>query len=467
MKKSTYDDLDKAMLTWFNQLRAQGTTITGPVCAKQAKYFFEALELEGSFDASSGWLTRFKQRHGIREISIQGEKLSGDLSASDQFCTNFDSFVKSENLLPEQIYNADETGLYWKCLPTRTLAFQNERQAPGHKSSKERLTVLCCSNASGTHKLIPVVIGKAKRPRSFKGTVASSLPIHYFNQKVAWMNRAIFKEWFDFKFVPQVRDHLKSQGLPEKAVLLIDNAPSHPNESLLRSDDGNIFVKYFPANVTALIQPMDQGVISSMKRIYRSNLLQKYIDEGNDLTCFWKSFSVLDAIYEISTAWDTVKPSVLKNSWKKLMPFITNEDDEIHGFTGFSENEIAIKLTKVANQVHGGEEVNEENIREWFNCDSCEPGFEMLSSDEIVTSMGVQPEEREESENEEEVDSVASKKVSHGAALNHLESLLDYLESEEDSLLSDKLILRRLRTDIRKKENAAKKQKTVLNYFKC
>jgi hypothetical protein len=49
-------------------------------------------------------------------------------------------------------------------------------------------------------------------------------------------------------------------------------------------------------------------------------------------------------------------------------------------------------------------------------------------------------------------------KISHGAALNHLESLLDYLESDEYSLLSDKLILCRLRTDIRKKENAAKKQ---------
>jgi hypothetical protein len=58
----------------------------------------------------------------------------------------------------------------------------------------------------------------------------------------------------------------------------------------------------------------------------------------------------------------------------------------------------------------------------------------MLSSDEIVSSVGVQPEEREE------MDSVASKKISHGAALNHLEFLLDYLESEENSLLSDKLI---------------------------
>jgi hypothetical protein len=44
-----------------------------------------------------------------------------------------------------------------------------------------------------------------------------------------------------------------------------------------------------------------------------------------------------------------------------------------------------------------------------------------------------------------------------------LESLLNYLESEKNSLWSDKLILGRLRTDIRKKENAAKKQ----TYFKC
>jgi hypothetical protein len=43
-------------------------------------------------------------------------------------------------------------------------------------------------------------------------------------------------------------------------------------------------------------------------------------------------------------------------------------------------------------------------------------------------------------------------KISHGAAFNHSESLLGYLENEENSLLSDKLILRRLRMDIRKND---------------
>jgi hypothetical protein len=105
----------------------------------------------------------------------------------------------------------------------------------------------------------------------------------------------------------------------------------------------------------------------------RSHIIKK-------ISCFWKYFSILDAIYKISTVWDTEKQSLLKNSWKKLMPSITNDDDEIHGFTGFSENEIAIELTKLANQFHGDEEVNEENMREWFDCDSCELGFEMLSS---------------------------------------------------------------------------------------
>jgi hypothetical protein len=40
---------------------------------------------------------------------------------------------------------------------------------------------MCCSNASGTHKLKLAVIGKANKQRSFKGTEASKLPVHYFN----------------------------------------------------------------------------------------------------------------------------------------------------------------------------------------------------------------------------------------------------------------------------------------------
>ena len=116
-------------------------------------------------------------------------------------------------------------------------------------------------------------------------------------KKAGWTN----KEWFEKKFIPQVREHLKSQNIPQKAVLLIDNAPSHPGESVFKSENGNFFVKFLPPNVTALIQPMDQGVIASMKTKYRTNLLKKRIEEGNDLQSFWKDYTILASINDIDT----------------------------------------------------------------------------------------------------------------------------------------------------------------------
>jgi hypothetical protein len=45
------------------------------VCT-ESQVFHEALGFEGEFSASVGWLTRFKQWYGIREIVVQGERLS-------------------------------------------------------------------------------------------------------------------------------------------------------------------------------------------------------------------------------------------------------------------------------------------------------------------------------------------------------------------------------------------------------
>ena len=120
------------------------------------------------FKASSGWLEKFKNRHGIRNLSIQGEKLSVAEETVEPFLHKLHKMIEEKGLTPEQIYNADETGLLWKCLPERTLVSCREKSPPGFKKSKDRLTVLGCANATGTHKLKPVLIGKFAKPRCFK-----------------------------------------------------------------------------------------------------------------------------------------------------------------------------------------------------------------------------------------------------------------------------------------------------------
>ena len=101
-----------------------------------------------------------------------------------------------EGLVLSQVYNCDETGLYWKALPSKTLASRKEDKAPGYKVSKDRLTILACANATGDHnyKLRLIMIGKAKNPRALKTLSHSAFPLKYTNQKSAWMTSEIFKD---------------------------------------------------------------------------------------------------------------------------------------------------------------------------------------------------------------------------------------------------------------------------------
>jgi hypothetical protein len=40
------------------------------------------------------------------------------------------------------------------------------------------------------------VAGKVRNPQSFKGTEANCIPVHYYSQKGAWMDRKIFEILF-------------------------------------------------------------------------------------------------------------------------------------------------------------------------------------------------------------------------------------------------------------------------------
>lgn len=86
------------------------------------------------FKASTGWLKAFKNRHGIRQLSMQGEKLSANEQNALGFCFTFQENIKSENYDLSCVFNADESGILWKSLPEVTLAAGNEQHdCPGMK----------------------------------------------------------------------------------------------------------------------------------------------------------------------------------------------------------------------------------------------------------------------------------------------------------------------------------------------
>ena len=118
LKVSNDEQLDKAlyMYAWFIQQRSNGTLISGPLLQEKGKHFSAQLNTESanheSFKASTGWLDKFNNQHGIRNLSIQGEKLSAPKETVDPFLQKLCKVIEEKGLMPKQIYNADETGLF-------------------------------------------------------------------------------------------------------------------------------------------------------------------------------------------------------------------------------------------------------------------------------------------------------------------------------------------------------------------
>ena len=94
--------------------------MSGPILLAKAEEFSQKLEIE-NFKASTGWLERFKERNGIAFKKVCGEAKSVDMTSTDM--TEWGQRLSRllEQYSPDDIYNANETGMFYRLLPDKTL----------------------------------------------------------------------------------------------------------------------------------------------------------------------------------------------------------------------------------------------------------------------------------------------------------------------------------------------------------
>jgi hypothetical protein len=109
---------------------------------KQARKYHEELNIEGECEYSEAWLQKFNKRHGVKYLKICGEKADVDYEAAESYIDELAKMISDENLSPEQIYNADETVLYWRYVPRKTLTAADVGAPTGFKDAKDRVTCL-------------------------------------------------------------------------------------------------------------------------------------------------------------------------------------------------------------------------------------------------------------------------------------------------------------------------------------
>ncbi|KAL4103997.1 hypothetical protein QTP88_019310 [Uroleucon formosanum] len=392
LKKPKNPNVESAGFKWFIQQRRLHVPVSGEMLCENARSFHHQFSKNNhAFKACKGWLDNFKKRHGIRRLKISGEKLSSKVDCIEPFQKDFEQLVIQKKFNAEQMYNADESRLFWRILPDQTLVLSTEKAAPGRKIMKERVTFEPCANATGNHKLRLLVVGKAQKPRAFKSV---ALPVCYRGQKNAWVTRDLFLDWFDNEFVPSVHRHLSSINFPMEAVLLLDNCPGHPSADELRSEDGKIFAMFLPPNTTAMIQPIDQNVIQNIKLYYRKTLLMNILaDEENrvDLVAALKKINLKDVVFNLANCWLSVSSHLIKMSWKNLSPQLVdvNETTEVQ-----EEN---IILTPLLAKLAPNTAITEDEIQQWASggCDEEIQHQEILTDDEIIHAVTKEDIEKE------------------------------------------------------------------------
>lgn len=353
---------------------------------------------------------------------IAQEAKGSDDPVIERSLSTLDAWYSRAWYEPDDIYNADETALFFKSLPDKTFTFKGEK-CHGGKQSKERLTLLQCANMSGTD--------------------------NNTNNTKPWMTKILFKDWLK-KVDKQMKINRK------KILLFIDNCAAHTDLPTL----ANVKVMFLPANTTSKLQPLDQGIIHTFKRFYRREVVKHILTSLEEKSS--PDINVLLAMKFARKAWYLVSDVTVKNCF------------HIAGFRKSTDEQDLPEENDV--------EVGPSN-EEWTKLVSHEPNMLMPSFedfvqiDDDVTTAGELTDDdivkncvdtciaENNSEDEAQIPETAIQIIPMKLALNALETVHQYFEYEAvvDQGIFDKIYELEKNIQNTKTETQTK----LTDFFKC
>jgi hypothetical protein len=139
------------------------------------------------------------------------------------------------------------------------------------------------------------------------------LGISYHNNASAWMTGEIFAKWL-LDFDKQMRQQ------DCKVLLLVDNFSGHKVPKNLK----NTKVEFFEPNLTPHVQPMDAGIIRTLKALHKRSMLERSLDREE--AGFDEIFQIdqLEAMQLLLVAWEAIKVDSIAHCWRhtQILPNI-------------------------------------------------------------------------------------------------------------------------------------------------
>jgi hypothetical protein len=133
--------VDETLLKWFKQKRSENVLVSGPLLMSKAEELAKLLN-DKDFVCTTGWINRFKLCHSICCGNVSGETRAVNCETTAEWLNKVWPKVR-EGYSDSDIFNADETGIFFRLTPDKTLKFKAEK-CTGGKLSKDQITVCVC-----------------------------------------------------------------------------------------------------------------------------------------------------------------------------------------------------------------------------------------------------------------------------------------------------------------------------------
>ena len=256
------------------------------------------------------FITRWTKRYGIVNRAISGSK--GSAAPLDELETWKETVLLPtlSRYSPNDIYNGDETALFYKCLPHRTYCFNGDKPA-GSAKRKDRLTLLLITNMDGSDHRKLSVIGKAITPRclakKYKMQV-KDMAVDWYASKNAWMTGELHHQ-----IMTKMNNEMRKCN--RHILYVCDNASSHQVREY-----SHIKFLMLPPNATSIMQPLDQGIILSAKRRYKKKLTERYlvcVENNKDANSLLNSLDIVAATNMIAASWRETSATIIQNCFPK------------------------------------------------------------------------------------------------------------------------------------------------------
>lgn len=125
VKNSQFKKVHVGLYIWIVQERYRMKMLNDTLLLTMASKFKKSFYNDSS-PMSIGFLQNFKKSKRLRKVKATGEKRAADKDAILPFKDYFRKLIVDGDFSLAQIYNADESALYWKNLPESSIILPQE-----------------------------------------------------------------------------------------------------------------------------------------------------------------------------------------------------------------------------------------------------------------------------------------------------------------------------------------------------